>query len=70
MMSFAAEGADGGDDDGEEWVATHTSKGNSSSYIPPATRTDLVAFLRFFHTEETTYDWRHSRHRWTDFPFF
>ena len=29
MLSFAAEGLDAGDEDGEEWVATHTSTGTA-----------------------------------------
>lgn len=27
LMSFALDGAETGDSDGEDWVATHTSKG-------------------------------------------
>lgn len=33
LMSFALEGAGAGDSDGEEWVATHTSKGTFRSTL-------------------------------------
>lgn len=41
-MSFALDGATTGDSDGEEWVATHTSKGTFDSSLQIlATQTNL-----------------------------
>ena len=60
LMSFAAEGADGGEEEGEEWVATHTSKGQSGLSVTAEHLDDTQTYHRHFVNEAIAYNRRHS----------